>query len=239
VSAGEIRALDEVGYRIWVAPEVEELDGWRLRFAGGLTSRANAVFPNAAGVLPLEEKLERVEAWYAERGAAARFQLTAGSLPDGLAPALARRGYAPGEPVGVLTSELPDVEADDRVELADSVDGEWLRLWAASRGFDDVEVVRALMCGSPGRTVFARVPGVAIGRAVACDGWLGITSMLTVPEARRQGLGRAILATLLAWGRAAGARRGFLQTDSPAAKALYAQLGFAERYAYRYWVRHS
>jgi hypothetical protein len=36
-SAAEVRALEEVGYDIWVAPEVEELDGWRLRYAGGLT----------------------------------------------------------------------------------------------------------------------------------------------------------------------------------------------------------
>jgi GNAT superfamily N-acetyltransferase len=139
--------------------------------------------------------------------------------------------------VSVQTSGLPDVDADPRVELAESVDDEWLRLWAGSRSFDDDEVVCALLCGSPGRTAFTRVPGLAVGRAVACDGWLGITSMLTVPEARRQGLARAIGTTLVAWGRAAGARRGFLQTDSPAAKALYAQLGFGERYTYRYWVR--
>jgi GNAT superfamily N-acetyltransferase len=236
-SGVELRALEEVGYRLWVAPEVEELDGWRLRSAGGFTGRANSVWPNAAGTLPLDERLDRVEAWYAARGLPARYQLTSGSLPAGLADALRVRGYeTPAGPTGVLTAELGGAAADPRVELADAPSGAWVELWGESRGAADLGLVRALLCGSPGRTVFARLGDVAVGRAVADGEWLGITSMLTTPAARRRGFGRAVLSALLAWGRAAGATRGYLQTDNPAAVALYAQLGFRERYTYRYHV---
>jgi N-acetylglutamate synthase len=232
-----IRVLEEVGYLIWISPEVEELDGWRLRHARGLTGRANSVFPNAPGELPLEEKIERVEAWYAERAQPPRFQLTDGSLPAGLAGALRARGYEPaGSPVSVETSALLDLEVDARVEVREELDDEWAELWSATRGSSDLGTARALLTGSPGRTVFARIPGAAVGRAVACGEWLGITSMVTLPDARRRGFARAIVESLVAWGRGAGATRGFLQTDSPVARALYAQFGWRETYTYRYWL---
>ena len=237
-SAAEIRALEEVGYAIWVSPEVEELDGWRLRAARGMTGRANSVFPNAHGGRDLEAKIAYAEEWYTAREQPVRFQVTAGSLPAGLGGALAARGYEPGgSPVSVQTSDLREADGDRRVAVAEHVDDDWIGVWATSRGFADVGTARALLTGSPGRTAFARVGDVAIGRAVAHDGWLGITSMVTLPAMRRRGLARAIVASLLAWGRSAGATRGFLQTDSPAAKVLYAQFGFAEQYTYSYWLR--
>ena len=236
-SATEIRALEDVGYRIWVSPEVEELDGWRLRHARGLTGRANSVFPNAPGELPIEEKIAHAEAWYAARGQPPRFQLTDGSLPAGLAEALRARGYeAAGSPVSVETSELPVLLADSRVELRAALDDEWVELWSGTRGSTDLGTARALLAGSPGQTVFARIPGAAVGRAVVNGEWFGITSMVTLPEARRRGFARAIVESLVAWGRGAGATRGFLQTDSPVARALYSQFGWREQYTYRYWL---
>ena len=238
-SAAEIRALEEVGYRIWVSPEVEELDGWRLRHARGLTGRANSVFPNATGAQPLDEKVDRVEAWYAARGLPARWQLTGGSLPASLHEALAARGYGcPADPVSVETAVLPPVEPDPRVEVREEADPSWVALWASTRGSEDLDTARALLTGSPGRTAFARIEGAAVGRAVACDGWLGITSMVTLPEARRQGLARAIVDSLVSWGRSAGCTYGLLQVESTndSARALYRGLGFVEQYAYRYWV---
>jgi GNAT superfamily N-acetyltransferase len=236
-SAAEIRALEDVGYAIWVSPEVEELDGWRLRHAHGLTGRANSVFPNALGALPLEEKVARVEAWYAARDQPPRFQLTDGSLPAGLAKTLHARGYeAAGSPVSVETSELPKLAADPRVELREELDDDWVELWSATRGSSDIATARALLTGSPGRTAFARVPGAAVGRAVVTGTWLGITSMVTLPDARRRGYARAIVESLIAWGRDAGATHGFLQTDSAVARALYAQFGWREQYTYRYWL---
>jgi GNAT superfamily N-acetyltransferase len=239
LQAAETRALEEVGCRLWVAPESEEVDGWLLRCAGGFTGRANSVLPNAAGVLPLAEKIDAVEAWYAARGLPARFQLTAASLPRELEAVLRARGYAaPAGPVSVQTAAALQAAAGDaRVELAGEPSAAWVELWAGSRGATDVPVVRALLCGSPGRTVFARLGDEAVGRAVAVDGWLGVTSMFTVPSERRRGLGRAVLRALLAWGRSAGAVRGYVQTDNPAAAALYAQFGFRERYAYGYLVQ--
>ena len=92
--ATELLALERIGFDIWRAPDTDELDGWRLRFAHGVTGRANSVWPNGDGAMPLETKLERVEAWYAARGFPARYQVTAAARPPALAEALAARGYS-------------------------------------------------------------------------------------------------------------------------------------------------
>jgi len=123
-------------------------------------------------------------------------------------------------------------------DLSEELDDEWVAFWARTREFDRLDVARALLTGSPGLTAFARVGDVAIGRGVALDGWLGVTSMVTVPTARRRGYGRAILAALVAWGCAAGCTRGLLQVDTTnvAARSLYAQFGFRPSHEYRYLV---
>jgi GNAT superfamily N-acetyltransferase len=235
-SAAEVAGLEAVGADLWVAPEVEELDGWRLRFAHGMTGRANSVLPNA-GTLSLEEKIGRVEAWYAERGLPARYQITA-AAQDGLLEALELRGYArAGVPTSVEIATLPVTEPAD-VRLAAAPDAQWIELWAGSRSFERLDTARALLTGSPGESTFARIGDVAVGRAVALGEWLGITSMATLPEARRRGHARAIVHSLIEWGRARGCVRGVLQveTTNVAARALYADFGFGPHHEYCYLV---
>jgi ribosomal protein S18 acetylase RimI-like enzyme len=234
-SAAEVAALEAIGADLWVAPEVAELDGWRLRFAHGLTGRANSVLPNG-GTDAVAEKIERVEEWYAARGLPARFQMTVAAQP-GLEEALRARGYTQyGDAVGIEIAELP--ETTESLELIAEPDDAWVELWAGSRSFDRLDVARALLTGSPGETAFARVAGAAVGRAVAVGGWLGITSMATLPSARRRGHARAIVESLIAWGRARGCTNGLLQveTTNDAARSLYARYGFAKHHEYHYLV---
>jgi ribosomal protein S18 acetylase RimI-like enzyme len=68
---------------------------------------------------------------------------------------------------------------------------------------------------------------------------VAITSIGTLPAFRRQGLGTEILHALEAWGYGCGARRAALQveTDNEAAIAMYARLGYIERYRYYYRAR--
>lgn len=239
-SATDVAHLEQIGYVVWRAPVVEELAGWRLRYAHGLTGRANSVWTAAAdGALPLAERVDRAEAFYRERGLRPRFQLTAASQPDGLADELAARRYEqPVPPVSVETAPLDEDYESGGVDVREELDEAWLALWAGSRSFDDLDAARALLTGSPGRTAFARIDDVAVGRGVAVDGWLGITSMATHPDARRRGHGRALLHALAAWGRANGCTRALLQveaTNEPA-RALYTRFGFRPSHEYRYLV---
>ena len=229
--------LEAVAYEFWRAPEVEELDGWRLRFGHGITGRANSVWPNGDGTLPLAEKIDRAEAWYRERGRPTLFQLTEAARPAGLDAALAARGYGlRGVPVSVETAALDDVIArtSGEAEVNDEPDDEWLELWAGSRNFADRAAARELL--TLGDAAFARVGGVAVGRGGVTGRWLGITSMVTVPQARRRGHARAIVHALARWASERGCTHALLQVESTneAARALYARAGFVPHHAYHY-----
>jgi len=146
-SAAEVRALEEVAYDVWVAPDVEELDGWRLRAANGITGRANSVWPNGEGAMPLEEKLERVERWYGVRGLPARFQVTDAARPEALEQALIARSYTqPAPAVSVETVELgaPPVPSG-RAEVGDDSTSVAARRLYASAGFRPSHQYRYLL----------------------------------------------------------------------------------------------
>ena len=38
-----VRRLEELAFRSWPALETRDIAGWRLRFAGGYTKRANSI----------------------------------------------------------------------------------------------------------------------------------------------------------------------------------------------------
>jgi GNAT superfamily N-acetyltransferase len=229
--------LEAVAYDFWRAPEVAELDGWRLRFAHGITGRANSVWPNGDGALPLDEKIERAEAWYRERGLATLFQLTEAARPARLEEALVARGYeARGVPVSVETASLDDVLArtSGDAEVSTDFDDAWLDLWAGSRGFANLDAARGLL--TAGDAAFASIGGEAVGRGVVSGSWLGITSMVTVPSARRRGRARAIVHALARWAAAQGCTHAMLQVESTneAARTLYASVGFVPHHDYHY-----
>jgi N-acetylglutamate synthase len=231
--------LEAIAYQLWLAPEVEELDGWHLRFAHGLTGRANSIWPNGVGRLPLDEKIGRAEGWYRARSAPVLFQITDAARPHELDLALATRGYTiRSAPVSVQVAQLDDVleRTSGEAELGEELDDAWVRLWAGSRAFDRLDVARALLAG--GRCAFARIGEVAVGRAVVVGEWLGITSMVTLPHARRRGFGRAILHALARWGSAEGCTRALLQVErgNTAAETLYAGAGFVGHHEYHYRV---
>jgi ribosomal-protein-alanine N-acetyltransferase len=82
-------------------------------------------------------------------------------------------------------------------------------------------------------------------QAMAC-GWLildelHITVVAVDPAFRRRGLGRAVLAGLLAHGQAAGARHATLEVAAPngAARGLYAGAGFQEAGIRRAYYRNG
>ncbi len=108
-----------------------------------------------------------------------------------------------------------------------------------SLSFDQVERIAAAVLRPDHPVAFAFTAGMgsAQGRAVVIDDWVGIFDMLTEPSARGRGLGRSVLASLLAWGAVQGAERAFLQVEvgNEPAMALYSAGGFelAYRYSYR------
>lgn len=239
--------IEEAAFQAWPAEEVVELAGWRLRFTQGVTRRANSVWPNEwRDETPLSERVEAVEAFATARGIAPSFQLTSVAKPAGLDAWLAERGYVIDAPVVVMTRELEgldEVRASSNVETSvlGTPSADWLfiaiergRFAKARQAFSGI----LARIGARGAFALARTSEgpVAVGLGVIDGAWLGIFNMMTVPEARRRGAARSILAALTTWGLGRGALAAYLQAerDNAPARALYTNAGFTPAYEYHY-----
>jgi GNAT superfamily N-acetyltransferase len=196
--------------------------------------------------VPLDARIEAVERFYAERAAAASYQLSPSAEPPELDAALAARGYELFAPVSVETAEVDEVAAATSGEVAaacsDTLPEEWFDVSGRRGRFrgDAVAVYRAMLERLHGRAGFAlaRAGGqvAAVGLAVAAPPWVGVFSMLTLESYRRQRLGEAVLSAIARWAGDRGAERMYLQVEveNAPARSLYARVGFRPRYAYHY-----
>lgn len=232
-------------------PEQRWLDGWLLRLSPGKAKRARCIHAIAVGELPLDDRLARAVAAYDAAGLPVCMRITPFTQPADLDALLAARGWAAIDDTRVMlctTLEAPGADTP--------LPPGWA--WRALQGVAFAEVVGALR-GSPAahnaaltrRLQAAVVPFDALaivdarGEVVACaqaareDDRVGLYDVVTAPGARRRGLARALCTRLLARAHAAGARVAHLQVDAanPAARALYATLGFVDAYSYHYRVR--
>lgn len=243
--------LQRIAARGWAALEQEPLGEWVLRASAGFTRRGNSAQTLGDPGLPLPEALDRVEAWYAERGLPGCVEVTDPGSPEGLTEALAARGASEAETY-VRTAPLAelvratrqasgDTEAD--VRLFRTAGAGWLsRYQRVGADAAKEKAARQLLHGGPS-VWFASVTlpevtdgPVAIGRAVVDGAWVGVAAIEVVPEARRRGLATAVLAALAARAAEEGATAAYLQVEAEneRAGALYDKLGFDLAYRYRY-----
>lgn len=191
--------------------ETEPVGDWLLRRSPTSTARrANSVLAFVpAGV---DDAYERVVAHY-ERPIAA---VLPGSAEDDL---FRGHGWA-----------LESHDADTLFQLASLA-----QVRRALRGLvldaPPVELVE-----THADVVTARIGDVASGIAAYDRDWVGFRGIEVAPARRRQGLGLAVMAALLAWGAERGATTAYLQVlgDNEPALALYGRLGFATHHSYRY-----
>jgi len=242
-----IAQLERLAFRAWPAERVVDVDGWQLRLTHGMTRRANSVWPvGARGQLAVEQRVDTLERLYRSEGLPARVQITAVAEPADLDAQLAARGYEVETPVAIQVAPVASLAAQGAppglaLEVLERPDARWLAISADRGRFAAMRPRYEALLGRIGeraRFALASRDGepVAVGLGVVEGGWLGVFSMLTLPESRRAGCGRAILMALARSGAAAGAERAYLQVerDNAAALALYAGLGFRELYGYHY-----
>jgi len=237
----EILELQRIARRGWRAAEVAELDGWLLSADQGWTGRANSVLPLATPHRPLPVLLAEAGRFYAERGLPLQVLLP---LPArGLLDAdLAGRCWTLQRPTVMLTRPIGE-PADpppgrEPVTLEEAPSAAWLDGYHYRGGRLPEYAVRLLTRHDQVRFASVRSAGsvAGIARGAVDEGWLGVTAVEVAPEQRRSGVGRALMAALLGWGRRCGADRCYLQVDAdnPAALAFYQRLGFTEHHRYHY-----
>ena len=245
-SRGGVLEVEERAFAAWPAEEVRALAGWQLRYTPLPSRRTRSVWPGRAeGGLSLERRLEEVESFYRTHNARPLYQLSPIAQPIGLDLVLSEHGYAVEAPTSVLTGAPQAACHQPRPGIGVTVETELFDTWfeiSAHRGrFASVsEGYRRLLGRLSGRSAYAlaEINGepAAVGLGVVDGNWMGIFSMLTVPEHRRRGLAAAVLGGLAGFARVRGIEHLYLQVehDNAAALALYRASGLAELYRYHY-----
>ncbi|WP_295118553.1 GNAT family N-acetyltransferase [uncultured Leifsonia sp.] len=237
--------LDRLADRGWPALEAEQQQGWRLRASGGVTNRANSVLASGP-VDDVDAAIDRAEAWYAERGLSAVFQLSPAS-PPALAGALAARGYREHSPTDILIADCHVVAAATRADgpsaarVADAPSPGWLDAWWAVDGRGggrERGIVARILSGGPALYAWSGDPAApdAVARLALVGEWGGLYAVATLPQARRRGLARELVGGLAAAAAERGVEGLWLQVlaANAAANALYARLGFRRASGYTY-----
>jgi ribosomal protein S18 acetylase RimI-like enzyme len=244
-----IHQIEEFAANALPPLHVQDLDGWRLRYSEGVTRRANSVLANGHEArLSLEEKLERVEAFYARFGVRARYQLCPTSQPQELHEVLDARGYRHDGRVNVQVAELTTVLRHQgvgsmiEVTLHETLRDVWFDLYRQVEGADEqMASVRRVMLtriAPPAAFALATLDGepAAVGLGVLEQGQAGIFNMATHPSFRRRGAARAVLHALARWAEQQGGQGMYLQVaeGNDTARAVYERQGFRTLYTYHY-----
>ncbi|MBP2414389.1 ribosomal protein S18 acetylase RimI-like enzyme [Arthrobacter stackebrandtii] len=250
-AAPSLDLLESLMAAAWPALESSTADGWVLRSAGGVTQRANSVWPAEPASDELAA-LRSAENWYAGRRQPVIFQLTRREENAPLEALLDTQGYSQQSETIVMTSPVPPAApvpgaaapegAAIRVEVAGTPSEEWLELWwrvDGRGGAAEKQTARRILLGASSLYATARSSeGVAVGtgRLTLVDGWAGVYGMATHPDFRRQGVASAVLAELLGQAFAADVAGLWLMVTAAnaGAQALYEHAGFAEAARYHY-----
>jgi N-acetylglutamate synthase len=237
--------IEEVCFNAFPSLKQVLYGNWLLRFADGLTRRANSV--NA-----LRPECDRddpavliaaVAPLYRAQGLPTIFR-TLSILDPALDHALTARGYGSEGESCVLYGEVSALAAasDPTAQLLPRPEPAWLAAISALQGYSPSQaatyrrIVEAIAV--PARFALLAVDGVpaALAYGALHDGLLCYESVVTDPRYRRRGLGRRVIASLADWARGEGASGACLEVEAGnvPALALYAQFGLAELYRYHY-----
>lgn len=238
--------IEEAGLNALQSQRQLFYDGWLLRVAPGKAKRARSVNAHFGSTLPLERKIAYCERVYEARGLPTLFRITPFVQPSDLEAALDARGYASFQPTLVqavpleCAPELPECALECTLSAPEGP--AFAHAVGALRGSPPEHIAthieRLAHTAIERRGVLAMIDGrpVGTGQIGLEDGLAGVFDMVTAEDCRGKGVGRLIVAALLAWAWGRGARAAYLQVDADNAAALacYRRFGFATIYTYHY-----
>jgi N-acetylglutamate synthase len=228
----------------WPPLRQEVVGDWLLKFAPGVSRRANSANPLRGQIRDVEATIAACEQCYRGAGMPALFRVL--SIND---PAAGKKleslGYTPeGETVN-LYGRMGDVSArhDADVTILPRPNAEWLQAMTEAQGHtgDRKETYRRIVeaIAIPAAFAMLRQDGAmaalaygAMDRGVMC-----LESVITAAPYRGQGLATRALSALMDWAASRGAGAVCLQVEATNERGirLYRKLGLVhELYRYDY-----
>jgi N-acetylglutamate synthase len=239
-----IASIEHVAANALPSSITKNLDGWRLRYAYGVTRRANSVLAEKHEG-SLEHKLKAVEAFYAGYNAPSRFQICSVSQPDNLTTVLENQGYqkVPGAIIQTFSLRAFQPKLDSiAVQLLNKPNHAWFSVYrTVEKAAAEKENVRTWMLEHiQPNAAFALLnvneQPAAVGLGVFENGYTGIFNMATLEAFRGRGAASTVLSALANWGKQQGSHSCYLQvaTDNLRAQNVYKSFGFTSLYEYHY-----
>ncbi len=240
IAIPDILALDQLAVAAWPAPVNDMCDGWLLRFAHGVSRRANSVapFPLDSDARGVDDLIKAVEIYYHDHGLPPRFQISPAAEPKGLDARLEAMGYEIETPVTIeIASTRALASSSMPVAVSTSAPEGWWDIYKEGFSRDAskiAEVARDQPVYAAWRDNKDQI--AAIGFGVLGGAWLGIFGMWTRPDLRGQGIGKSVIDALSTWAVEHEAIGLYLQVENSndAARRLYERIGFRPAYGYHY-----
>jgi len=243
-SARLVWRVEEICLNAWPTLRQVLLNGWVLRFSGGLTRRANSVNPLRGPRETGGGLIAACEALYHGRQLPTIFRVPSIIDPD-LDERLDKLGYGREGESCVRYGGLTAVEmaSDDDVRLLSRPTREWFAAMAAlqKQSAEQRRIYRRIVSAIAVPAAFAAlaIDGqfVALAYGAVHDRLLCYESVITDPRRQRRGYARRVIASLAAWGKDQGAEGACLEVEAhnASALALYDVVGLkTELYRYHY-----
>ncbi|MCE9598696.1 MAG: GNAT family N-acetyltransferase [Spirochaetia bacterium] len=241
-----MKEIESIANLSWPAIEEITCDNWLLRASGGYTRRSNCAAPlSEVCINDLDAVLPSIIHWFRNRKLPPTIKIcTTLDNSKEFEERLTVAGFFKTAPSCMMTrSNLQESIPSPQVRVTHEPDDTWLQAFLHWNGlFDKREQIQALLaCVSQSRAYFSSVgtetlASLALG--IITNNHFGIFDFVVNPAFRRNGQGRSLLSSMLAWAAHNGAHAAFLQvlSENHAAQSLYAQFGFAVAFDYSYFL---
>jgi len=222
-----------------------QYDGWLLRFANGVTKRANSINLLYPSTINPEKKIEFCEELFNSKNIPATFKITAIADPPDIDERLEKRDYYVHSTISFQTADLRLLNPvpDPETVVSSVIEEDWITDFIRMNGFDlkmkstYIAIMEQVLTPKCWVSVRDETKNIGVGFGVVEGPYMGMFDIVTDRLYRRKGIGSRVVNSLLHWGIENGADTAYLQvlTSNLLAQKLYLKFGFKE--SYLYWYR--
>ena len=250
-----VNHIETLALNTWPPSNQVPLGDWFLRASEGITKRANSIW-TSSGTMPSNPQwYEAAEQFYRTLGLPLRFQISDATSPE-LAALLDAKRYAIEVPSSVMTASTREalrltenMHGLCTAHFQPNHDDDWLTQFMMMEGHGNDPAKKQFYNALFQRiqppacfvTLYLNRQPVAVGTAVAEEGWAGFLNVVVHRDYRGQGIGKELVHQLASWSDGQHADHLYLQVidDNEPAWKLYRKAGFTPLYTYHYRIQPS